>query len=379
MLRKDLVSTHLDWSIHVSAVDDSAPEPGSPVAGTAPPASLEAARGGAVIAFPFDPHSLVMAALSRTHLCAAGWSPVELLCYPDTPDGADWLWGQALSDVGPAAWTHLVVIGDRPNQRGGMADVLRAIKHWRAAGVRISLLNRHERSWPRVPRVLGLGAEVTLGGDWAYFWGDPANAAALAWARVASLCTRDPTQSTVGIPAEEQTVTHGLLAAVYDAAEHAVGDPAGLGRLAEPIVERIAANDRAWFMQRASGFQAKYAPALTPSRIEGRVLLFEWAPGPFAPAAYWVLEAAIERYGRAPVRGIHFNIPYAIGLWPADSGFEMLAVSHWREEEAIPVRLLYPTELGPAPEGHESAFRVRLEPDQASAVVDALITACNKA
>jgi hypothetical protein len=369
MLRKDLASTRLDWCIEVTPIDDAA---------LGPPASVEPARGPALIAFPFDPHSLVMAALSRTHLRAAGWSPVELLSYPDTPEGADWLWGQALPDADRKACTHLIVIGDRPNQRRQMSDVLRVVKHWRAAGVRISLLNRHEGSWPRVPRVLGLGAEVTLGGDWAYFWGDPGSAAALAWARVASLCTRDPTQSTVGITADEQTLTQGLLAAVYDAVEHAAGHMTGLTAEAETIVERIAADDRAWFMERANGFQARYALALSPSRIHGRVLLFEEAPGPFAPAAYWALEAAVERYGRAPVRGIHFNIPYAIGLWPADAGFEMLAVSHWREEEAIPIRLLYPTDLGPAPEGHESAFRVRLAPDQAPAVVDALVAACNK-
>jgi hypothetical protein len=239
--------------------------------------------------------------------------------------------------------------------------------------------HRQEGTGPRLPRVRGLDAEVTLGGDWAYFWGDAADGAALAWGRVASLCTRDPTQSTVGITAEEQTVTQGLLAAVYAATEHAAEDAAGWAALAEPIMERIAADDRTWFMEQASGFGARYAPAVAPSRVDGRVLLFEHVPGPVPQAAYWTLEGAIERHGRAAVRGIHFNVPYAIAVWPAGTGVELLAISHWREEDAVPIRLLYPAELGPSPEGHESIIRVRLPARQASTVVDALLAACNAA
>jgi hypothetical protein len=57
---------------------------------------------------------------------------------------------------------------------------------------------------------------------------------------------------------------------------------------------------------------------------------------------------------------------------------EVLAISHWREEDAIPIRLLYPTELGPAPEGNESAIRVRIPAAQAPTVLQALVNACNQ-
>ena len=92
------------------------------------------------------------------------------------------------------------------------------------------------------------------------------------------------------------------------------------------------------------------------------------------------MEAAIERYGRAQSRGIHFNVPYAVATWLDGDSVELLAISHWREEEAIPIRLLYPADLGPPPEGHESTVRVRvrLPTHQATVVVNALVTACNR-
>jgi hypothetical protein len=377
MLRQDVLSTPLGWSVDTIALDVPARESQAGSAGHQPRLSVAGAAGTALIAFPFDPHSLVMAALSRTHLRAAGYA-VSVLCYPDAADGALWLWDEALADLDPANYTHLVVIGDRidPHERANGLDV---IKRWRAAGVKLSLLNRHEASWSRLPRVLRSGVEVTLGDDWAYFWGTPSSAAALAWARIASLCTRDPTQSIVGIPSSEQTMTQGLLAAVYEVAGGSPTDSADWAALAEPIMERIAADDRAWFAERAPAFVATYAPPVSPSRIEGRVLIFEQSPCALSQAAYWPLEAAIERHGRAPVRGIQFAVPYAIAFWPIDSGIVLLAISHWREEHATPIRLLYPIELGPSPQGNESTIRVRLAADQAFAVVDALVAACNQA
>ena len=85
-------------------------------------------------------------------------------------------------------------------------------------GVSISILNRHEASWRSLPSLLQLGVEVVLGGDWTYFWGDPASQQDMAWGRIAALCTRDPTQSTVGLTEEEDAVTRGFLKTVYDTA-----------------------------------------------------------------------------------------------------------------------------------------------------------------
>jgi hypothetical protein len=91
-----------------------------------------------------------------------------------------------------------------------------------------------------------------------------------------------------------------------------------------------------------------------------------------------MMEAAIEACGRLPERGLYFNVPYAIASWPSQGAVELLAVSHWREEEAIPVRLLYPSELGPRPGGNESMIRIRLSEEEAAAVIPALTVACNR-
>jgi len=371
MLRGDLDSTPLDWSVRETAVDEGPSDDLS-----WPKRAGEKRNRPALLVFPFDPHSLVMAALSRKHLVVDGYE-VELLCYPDTPDGPDWLWGQILPETDPGKYDRLVVIGDRPDP-SVTSQLLRTARRWQAIGAAVSLLNRHEANWSRLPALLQLGVEVILGGDWAYFWGDTISQPDLAWGRIAALCTRDPTQSTVGLTDKEQAITQGLLKAVYDAASQPADDTDGWAALAKPILDRIQADDRVYFADQAGGFAATYTTVTRPGQVEGRVLRFEKAPNEFPHAYYWALEAAIERHGRALERGIHFNVPYAIATWPDGDVVGLLAINHWREEEAIPIRLLYPADLGPPPAGNESIIQVRLPAVQAEIVVRALLDACNQ-
>jgi len=372
MLRADLESTPLDWTIDAVAVagglkdDPSSPTPVKTVG-----------KRPALLVFPFEPHSLVMAGLSRKHLAAAGFD-VELLCYPDASGSEQWLWGQVLSEADARNYEELVVIGGRPDP-SATAQLLQTAARWRAAGAQICLLNRHEASWARLPAMLQLSVGVVLGGDWAYFWGDAPSRADLAWGRIAALCTRDPTQSSVGLVAEEHTVAQGLLRLTYDAARQPTSDTAGWTSLATPILDRIAADDRAVFAAQADGFSAKYATATAVGEIHGRVLRYCREPGASLPSCYWVLERGIEQHGRAPERGIHFNVPYAVATWQDGDAVDVLAISHWREEEAVPIRLLYPDEAGPLPGGNECTIQVRLPAAQAEAVVDALVDACNRA
>jgi hypothetical protein len=124
------------------------------------------------------------------------------------------------------------------------------------------------------------------------------------------------------------------------------------------------------------GFVERYATVLRPPIVDGRVLRFDEAPADLPQAYYWALEAAIEKIGRAPEQGIQFKTPYALATWADGTDVELLAINHWREEAAIPIRLLYPTDLGPPPEGNESSIRVRVPVGQADGVVKDLIDAC---
>jgi len=366
MLREDLDSTPLDCAIREIAVYEAVAE--------GYPAPLGQEKGQALLVFPFEPHSLIMAALSREHLAAAG-DEIELLCYPDTAGGPAWLWGHVLPEIDPGKYDRLVVIGDRPDD-GATTHLLEAARRWRAAGVKISLMNRYEANWPRLPALLELGVEAVLGGDWAYFWGDAPSQADMAWGRIAALCTRDPTQSTVGLTDQEQAVTQGFLKVVYDSPP--ASDTEGWGAVATPILDQIQADNRGYFAGQAAGFAATYAPPTDPDRVEGRVLRFEQSPGRYRHASYWALEAAIERHGRALERGIRFKAPYAIATWPEGDEVELLAINHWREEEATPMRLLYPGDLGPSPAGNECTIQVRLSAAQAEEIVRRLLDACNR-
>jgi hypothetical protein len=339
---------------------------------------------GALLVCLVDPHSLVMAAISRQQLLAAGYT-VELLAYPDTEGAAAWLWGEALTQFTPDDYAHLVLIGDRPD---GVttATVVKPLARWRADGVCCTVLNRHEANWSRLPALLELGVVVKLGGDWAYYWGDGMDDVAFFWGRIASLCTRDPIQSTVGMTTDEELVSQGLRKVVYDLAHQFPAELDGWALSVAPVLDRIAADERGWFAAQAEEFARAYADLGEPSQVTGQVLYFHLVTGHEPQAIFWGLEQAIERNGRRPERGIRFCTPYAIATWvapgstpgPVGETVELLAISHWREEDAIPIRLLYPSKLGPPPEGNESAIRVRLPAAQAATVVQALITACNQ-
>jgi len=369
-LQKDLCTTPLasppdNWRVRVLP------------SGKRQVASSAARTSQALLVFPLDAHSLVMAALSRKQLMAAGYV-VECLCYPDTADGPAWLWRETLPSIKRDGFERLVVVGDRPDG-GAASDLLQTMAQWRSAGVAVSWLNRYEANWAYLPQLLALGVDVVLGGDGVYFWGDTVSEGDLMWARVAALCTRDPTMAAVAVIPEEQTLTRGLLAVILDALRQPARDTAGWFALAEPVLDRIAADDWAFFTSQAGRFVKRYATAVSSYRVDGRVLLFDRSPGAIPAANYWVLERAIEERGRRLERGIHFKVPYALAVWPVSDGqVELLALSHWREEEAIPMRLLYPTDLGPRPHGHESTLNVRLPAEQAPSVIRALVASCNR-
>jgi hypothetical protein len=271
----------------------------------------------------------------------------------------------------------LVLIGDRPDSTI-TPTLLQTIKQWRSGEVNVTILNRHEANWSRMPHLLREGVEMTLGGDWAYFWGDTVGELDLAWGRIAALCTRDPTQAISGLKAEEQALTHGLLKTIYDATQQPPSDIEGWSVRAESILDRIASDDQAYFLLQSSDFTARYARLSTPAQVKGKMLCFELMPGETTQTCYWALEQAIEQQGRTPERGLCFQVPYALATWLDEGAVELLAINHWRDEAAIPIRLLYPSELGPPPDGNESTIRVRLPPDQAEQVVQALVEACNQ-
>jgi hypothetical protein len=373
MLSGDLSSTPLDWKLVEIEVDTTQDASDSTLSESSEPSSPKRA----LLVFPFEAHSLVMTALSRKHLTIAGHA-VELLSYPDTSEGPAWLWGEVLSGIDSENYDRIVIIGDRP-YTSITSEIIDTISDWRTAGLEVSVLNRHETNWSRIPRFLDMGVEVILGGDWTYFWGDSVSEIDLKWGRIAALCTRDPTQSTVGVTESERAVMHGLLNDFYIVMTGAkVEDTDGWVKLAEPILNRIEANDYKYFADQAKGFLERYATASTDWSNDGRVIVFDQAPGSVPQAFYWIMEAAIEKLGRSPERSIRYKAPYSIATWQDGDEVELLAMNHWREEEAIPIRLFYPEEVGPPPQGNESTIRVRMRAEKVGNVVNLLLAACNR-
>lgn len=367
-LEVELANTPLEWTIREIPVME----------GDGEPIAIADKGGRAVVMFPFDAHSLVMAALSRKQLEKAGYE-IELVSYPDTAGGSQWLWGDLLKNLPIENRRRLIVIGDRP-ARGVTKLLVNSLARWQEQGVQVSSLNRHEANWSRIQALLDRGVEVILGTDWAYFWGEKPTRTDIEWARIAALCARDPTMGAIPISPEDQAIMRGLLYSLMSALTHAVreseSDTAAWTARAEAIIGRIAADDRKYFAGLESAFVKEFATPRTQGEVRGRVLVFDQPPGATPQAFYWMMEAAIEEQGLIPGRSAHFRIPYAIATWRSDGQVELLALSHWREEEATPIRLLYP-DLAPTPEGTENSLDVRLTPDDAEWVVERLIAECN--
>ena len=369
MLRGDLGSTPFDWTVVASSV--ATPE--SP----APPMPGSTDGGQTLVVFPFEAHSLVMGALSRKHLRRAGYE-VELLCYPDTDDAPSWLYREILPEISTENYERILILGDRPDE-GVTPALLGLVERWRREGVAVSILNRHEGNWSRLPGLVALGAEVMLGGDWAYFWGQPAGEVDLNWARIAALCTRDPTQSCVGVTPQERAVTEGLLSVVHGVLSKPPADSTrAWSAAAEPVLDHIAADDQDHFACQAKRFREICETEAGCGRIEGQVVVFDQPPGEIPQVYYWIMETAIEAGGRVPERGLRYNAPYALAWWPAEDAVELLAISHWREEQAVPVRLLYPSGVGPPPQGDECTVRIRMSAQQAAVVIPAILAAVDQ-
>jgi hypothetical protein len=372
MLQEDLASTPLDWSIREIAINQGDPASSS----NSGDGQISTVRN-AIIIFPFDPHSIIMAGLSIKHLTLAGYS-IDVICYPDTPDSPTWLWEKSLQEINLETIDLLVIIGDRPDSTITQ-KLIQNVHNWREKNISVCILNRHEANWSRLPQLIELGVEVILGGDWSYFWGDAFNESDFVWGRIAALCTRDPTQSTVELTPKEDALTKGLLKVVYDTIAQ-VGEQESVDWLpyVKPILDRIVTNDQDFFEYQAEGFLDQQRTPAIPSRIEGSVAVYDQAPGRIPQVNYWVMEAAIESQGRTPVRRIQYKVPYIITTWPLGDDIELLAINHWRDEAAIPIRLLYPADLGPPPDGNESTIRVRIPAAQAPAVVKGLLDECNQ-
>lgn len=97
--------------------------------------------------------------------------------------------------------------------------------------------------------------------------------------------------------------------------------------------------------------------------------------GRLPPAFRWVLEAAIERQGRMPVLGRRIKVPHAVAAWPDGGAVEILAITHRCEDDALPIRLLYPDGIAPMPQGNAHALRVRVDVEFAPVLVRMVVDA----
>jgi hypothetical protein len=364
MLEDDLASTPLGWEVHRIAVEEK-------------PIPKTERSGKALLVFPFEANSIIMAALSRNNLIADGLD-VALLCYPDTIDGPLWLWSEGLPNISAGDFQHLIVIGDRHSGKA-LPSILNTIQKWQAAGVSVTILNRHEANWSRIPQLLEMGVDLTLGGDWAYFYGDSGTPQDFLWAHIGALCTRDPTQASFDISPQEENLTRGLLAVIYEnqSTGREIDDTTEWNSLAEFTLDKIASNDLEYFENQADQFD-RFRQPMGPYDRNGKVIIFNDVPSEISQAYYWVLENVIEQEGLFLRRGVQFKVPYALAYWFVGEEIELLAINHWREEEAVPIRFLFPEGTGISPQGNESTIHLRMAVHQAEAVIPRLIEACNR-
>lgn len=366
MLRDDLASTNLDWDIkRVSILDSYPPEKGR---------SYTAAR--AIILLSLEPHSFVMAALSKKNLEKSGFG-VDIHCVFETLGGTGRKNKVRLSALDIMKYHQIVLIGDRFDD--SPQEKYTTIKSWLQAGKSVSLLVRQESSLTYLPSLLAEGAEAILGNDWAYFWGDSISFRDLMWARIASLSTRETSQAVFKKNAIDERVFNGFLQTVFKISDQisrtSMGD---LNAQVLTVLDQIVEDNRFFSLAGSNDFKDKL-DSITPSyKRVGRVLVFDELKSFAPPWIYsYLLENAIEKQGRSFDRGIRFNVPYAVVFWREGDFLEFIAINHWRDEFSTPVRLLYANPEGSLIESNDYYIQACIPLVQGDHVIQKFINACN--
>jgi hypothetical protein len=255
---------------------------------------------------------------------------------------------------------------------------VRAFTRILARGAQITILNRHEQMWAWYTWLLQPGIELILGGDWVYFWGSTPDEVDLRWARTAGLCGRDPALATLRFSDEENMLANGLLMLVHNQLKVSrYDDSVNWNSAAETILAPIERNETAFFHSHAASYQDATIPMAPKPRIEGRVLVYDQPVDVLPNDLYWMLEAAIENQGLALEHGIQFRSPYAVAVHTTGDHVAVLAIRHWREEVALPIRLLFPEDLTLPLQGNENTVYVHAPTEQVDDLLHEVIAACN--
>jgi hypothetical protein len=332
----------------------------------------------AILVFPFEAHSLIMAALSYRNLESDGYQ-VAILCYPNTANGSYELWtGTALAKLDNKDYQRIVIIGDRPDSRVE-ETVEQYIKQWRNQDIELCLLNWHEANWERLYKFMHHGIEAVLGTDWAYFDGQHVSDWHVFWGQIASICTRDPLYNVKINDNSEQAIAQGLLQSIFEIIKQVKTRKINWSEEAETLIQLIMNDERHEFIAQADSFEIEYMQSKVLPEIQKNILVFAKGDESIPPQIYtWFMEKQIEAQGRKFTHSIEFNVPYAIALIHTEDEAELIAVNHWRDETAIPIRLLYPDDIAVAPSGNENSLFIRLPLEQAQAVLQAIVDACNQ-
>jgi hypothetical protein len=363
MLRQDLASTPLEWTVEQIPLIERTPTPSS-------------GMGKALLTFPFEAHSLVMAAISRKHLRADGYE-VECLCYADTTESAQFLWRDDLGELLAREITQVVVIGGRLRE-DDVSLVTSAVIRMTGRGTAVSIINRHEQTWTWSPWLLQSDVEVIFGADRMYFWGLRADSVDMLWGRVAALCGRDPSQAALHFSIDENRLANGLLMTLHNCLNrYRYDDSVDWTKQAEVLLNAIEDDNKLFFYQHSDEYSGIVAPMLEP-HIYGRLIVFETMGDILPQDLYWMLEAEIERRGLAMEHDIHFLCPYAIAMQQDGNGVNLLAIRHWREEAAPPIRLLFPDDSSLVLQGNENTVYVRLSIERAAELLAEMTATCNR-
>lgn len=136
------------------------------------------------------------------------------------------------------------------------------------------------------------------------------------------------------------------------------------------VLLRIARCGQATVAEQGAGHEP--ADVRSADATEGR-------RGRLPPAFPSPLDVAIERQGRMPVRGRRINGPHAVAARLDGEAGGTLAIARRREDDAPPIRLLYPDDIAPMPHGNAHAQRVRIDVGFTPVLVGMVIDACNRA
>jgi len=286
-----------------------------------------------------NPHSIIMAALSKKNLFRRGIES-DICCSYEKTGNVNLFWQNYFPKLKDKKY-DLFIFAGLPIPLEDPDRTISELKPLIQDGKEIYYCHYLEKNFEALQDFLKNGIKVSLGDSWSAFSAEIPTLEDLYWAKIAALITRDRGLLSI-LKQKEEQLLKGILYVFHKAIE------GGNREEIELMIEKTCDNDIDFFVGEgknwddlASSYIEKIEKLI---KVNRRVLFIESAQelGLKARNIYPILDEIMMKYGATGLgKNIILKYPYIIAKFKrSDEQIRVLFQSCWREEGLIPIKFL---------------------------------------